>query len=196
MIRKFVDDHGSLPSDHPIKLTEYERFQQETITLLHFFYIVRLAQKGFFNFISQSYPNVNPDALIHLCDRLVGGSLFVVKDPVKEVQSSKKAEVFFLLRKLHNGAPEPIGGGYSTTFEQIRQMIHDFIDSATTPSSQPIVQKTNDDHLPASSISESIKQQPPIWLVVPFNGMVDGIQQPDTAPATTCKWINREKHRH
>ncbi|ORZ18897.1 hypothetical protein BCR42DRAFT_234569 [Absidia repens] len=112
-------------------------FQQETLTLLHFFYIVRLAQKGFFTLISQQYPNVEPDALVYLCDKLVGGSLFVVKDPEEKVRSSKRNQVFDTLQKLHNGAPESIGGEFITTFEQVRHLIYDFIGStATTTATQ------------------------------------------------------------
>lgn len=187
MIRRVSTDYQNLNNHTPVNLSEYmkahnhliTRFQQETMTLLHLFYIVRLAQKGFFTFISQAYPDVDPDALVYLCDKLVGGSLFVVKDPVKAVRSSKKVEVFDLLHKLHIGAPEPIGGGYLTTFEQIQALIHDFIGSAMPSStSKPIDQSPQQPQQP---------QQPPIWLVVPFDGMAGGTTQSKTAPTATCK---------
>lgn len=179
MIRRAVDAYQVQREHKPVNVSEYlkthdhlvTRFQQETMTLLHLFYIVRLAQKGFFTFISQTYPAVDPDALIYLCDKLVGGSLFVVKDPVEAVRSSKKEEVFDLLHKLHICAPEPIGDGYSTTFEQVQALIHDFIGSAA----------------PSSSAPEPSDQQPPIWLVVPFDGMAGGTTQSKTAPVATCK---------
>jgi hypothetical protein len=181
MLQKSIRDR-----DHSTQLTRNTqqstelttRFEQETLTLLHFFYIVRLAQKGFFDAISQSYPEVEPGALIHLCDRLVGGSLFVVKGPTEQVRSDKRIQVFDLLQKLHDGVAEPIDDGYSTTFKQVRHLVFDFIES-TTPS---ITQQ--DDQLPryqnlqhpqqGHSNEGSQQGQSPLWVMVPFYGMVDG----------------------
>ncbi|KAI8092987.1 uncharacterized protein BX664DRAFT_357470 [Halteromyces radiatus] len=183
------------------------RFQQETLTLLHFFYIVRLAQQGFFTIISQSYPNIEPNALIHLCDKLVGGSLFVVKDPSEHVRQSKNNEVFHLLKQLHDGSTQPIDTGFSTTFEQIRHLIYDFIESTTTMTSPPSShqkqqtlseQKGNIlDHtesqpsrlpLPTSLSTSSTQQQQqqqqqqqPVWLVVPFHGMINELPLMDSS---------------
>ncbi|KAI8336746.1 hypothetical protein BC941DRAFT_502943 [Chlamydoabsidia padenii] len=195
VIRRVNYDYSCLKQHYPININEHLEthgelvtlFQQETLTLLHFFYIVRLAQKGFFTFISQSYPDVNPDALVHLCDKLVGGSLFVVKDPVKAVRSSKNAEVFEMLHKLHNGTPEAIGDGYSTTFEQVQHLIHDFIGSSQSTRnnqdpSDPLDDDNADDKASGAAdllssftpTFDTTNQQPPVWLVVPFDGMVDG----------------------
>lgn len=192
MLQRAASENGNYQSrttdrkrenDHHAKDTT--DFQQETLTLLHFFYIVRLAQKGFFTLISQKYPKVEPNALIHLCDKLVGSSLFVVKDPKEQVRSAKRNQVFDLLRKLHDGAPESIGDGFVTTFEQVRHLIYDFIGSTAThddkASFEPLQEHST---VPTSSI-----QQPPVWIVVPFNGMVDGLQQQSGPSLSSCKLL-------
>ncbi|KAI9303597.1 hypothetical protein BJ944DRAFT_99461 [Cunninghamella echinulata] len=150
------------------------QFQERTLTLLHFFYIVRLAQQGFFTLISQSYPNVEPNALIHLCDKLVGGSLFAVKDPVEDIRTNKQNEVFTLLQKLHEGVDEPIDDQFTTTFENVHHLITHFIHSTmpTLPSSSQSQQQVpdNNDH---HNGNEQQQLPPPIWLVVPFTGMIN-----------------------
>lgn len=133
---------NNLPTTTNTDDSSSTRFQEETLTLLHFFYIVRLAQQGFFTLISQSYPNVEPDALIYLCDKLVGGSLFAVKDPVDDIRSSKKSEVFTLLQKLHDGVDEPIDSQFTTTFESVQHLISHFIHSTMTSQQQ---KKSDDD---------------------------------------------------
>ncbi|KAI8067926.1 hypothetical protein BC940DRAFT_319042 [Gongronella butleri] len=165
-------------------------FEEETMTLLHLFYIVRLAQQGFFSVIASAYPNVEPKALVHLCDKLVGGSLFVVKDPLVSVRRSKKAHVLSLLHKLHAGANEPIDSGFSTTFENIRHLITHFLESTaispfhlynpTSPSAP--ASPSNSDILPLPTTlqpnqpnqQQNQQQQnvAPVWVMVPFQGMI------------------------
>jgi hypothetical protein len=195
MLQKSMLDRGLATRNSQQSKELTARFEQETLTLLHFFYIVRLAQKGFFDAISQSYPEVEPGALIHLCDRLVGGSLFVVKDPIEQVRSDKRIQVFDLLQKLHDGVAEPIDDGYSTTFKQVRHLVFDFIES-TTPS---ITQQDDDkpqqyqnlQHPQQGHSNKGNQQgQSPLWVMVPFHGMVDGPLFQGTTSTPICKCLN------
>ncbi|KAI8384402.1 uncharacterized protein BYT42DRAFT_259616 [Radiomyces spectabilis] len=156
---------------------EYE--QQRSLTLLHFFYIVRLAQQGFFTIISSVYPRLEPLAIVHLCDKLVGGSLFAAKDLSEEVRLSKRKEVFSLLRKLNDGVDEPIDEGFVTTFREIREIIHHLIDNSLDASSDP--QRAGwTQRMPTPQSSTPSSQ--PLLVVVPYNSMIDTSLLPIQAP--------------
>ncbi|KAI8342052.1 hypothetical protein BC941DRAFT_178854 [Chlamydoabsidia padenii] len=191
-------DHYTQPCNTQQSTELTQRFEQETLTLLHFFYIVRLAQKGLFDIISQSYPEVEPNALVHLCDKLVGGSLFVVKDPVEKVRSEKRGQVFDLLRKLHDGAPESIADGFSTTFKQVRHLVFDFIDSTTSSSSPFITQQSNlyqDNSIGyKDNMNEQPQQQYPVWVMVPFQGMIGESHLQSTSPASNFTGHQKPKN--
>ena len=181
--------------------------------MLHFFYIVRLAQQGFFSVISSSFPTIEIDAIVYLCDKLVGSSLFAVKDTSEQVRQSKHDDVFDLLRKLHSGSTDVIAQGYSTTFQQMKQMIYTLIQNSLSQAQQPSSElstssstttNTNDSNNSTNNnnnhndhnINQQQQQQhnvpphwplappnapppttqhcaPPVWLVVPFNSMID-----------------------
>ncbi|KAI9493013.1 hypothetical protein BDB00DRAFT_405215 [Zychaea mexicana] len=162
--------------------------------MLHFFYIVRLAQQGFFSVISSSFPDVEIDAIVYLCDKLVGSSLFAVKDGSTQVRETKQNAVFDLLRKLHSGSAEVVGEGYSTTFQQMKNMVHTLIESSLSQVQQQPSSSSTTANGSSSSTSDNTQQQeqqqwplappnapppttqhcaPPVWLVVPFNSMID-----------------------
>ncbi|CAO3638266.1 unnamed protein product [Cunninghamella blakesleeana] len=167
---------GNQKNNSPTTDDAPNQFQEETLTLLHFFYIVRLAQQGFFTLISQSYPNVEPNALIYLCDKLVGGSLFAVKDPIDDIRTNKRSEVFSLLQKLHDGKDEPIDDQFTTTFKSIHHLISHFIHSTMTSqqpssSSSSSINKNNEENKKDNMVNG--QQQSPVWLVVPFTGMIN-----------------------
>ncbi|ORX47154.1 hypothetical protein DM01DRAFT_1339174 [Hesseltinella vesiculosa] len=155
-----------------------QRFEDETLTLLHFFYIVRLAQQGFFSLIASSYPNVEPKALVHLCDKLVGGSLFVVKDPLAQVRKNKRSQVLELLHKLHDGAPVPIDTGFSTTFENVRHLITHFLE---TTAISPI-------HLYHPEAS-STPAQPPTSSVLPLPTTLTPSQPTHSPPSGRSTYL-------
>ncbi|KAI8145051.1 hypothetical protein BJV82DRAFT_46034 [Fennellomyces sp. T-0311] len=141
--------------------------------MLHFFYIVRLAQQGFFSVISSSFPAIEIDAIVYLCDKLVGSSLFAVKDASDQVRQAKHDDVFDLLRKLHTGANEAVGEGYSTTFRQMKDMIRTLVENSLSQA-QTNSSSSNWPLAPTNAPPPTTQHcAPPVFLVVPFNSMID-----------------------
>ena len=148
--------------------------------MLHFFYIVRLAQQGFFSVISSAFPEIEMDAIVYLCDKLVGSSLFAVKDASDLVRQSKREDVFGLLRKLNAGTNEAVGEGYTTTYRQMKDMIGTLIENSLSQAQSSISSSSNSSSSPsgwplAPADAQPTTQHcaPPVWLVVPFNSMID-----------------------
>lgn len=102
----------------------------------------------------------------------------MVKDPTEQVRSDKRIQVFDLLQKLHHGVAEPIDDGYSTTFKQVRHLVFDFIESTTpsiTQQDDQLSRYQNLRHPQQGHNNEGSQQgQSPLWVMVPFHGMVDG----------------------
>ncbi|KAI9313287.1 hypothetical protein BX666DRAFT_764605 [Dichotomocladium elegans] len=127
--------------------------------MLHFFYMVRLAQKGFFSLVPDMFAGIEMEAIVYFCDRLVGSSLFLAPN------NNPEQQVFNLLRKLHDGVDEPVGPNYTTTYSQIRHAVQHAIKASLNPPLHP-------------SEQQSVNTlQPPVWVVVPFNSMIDLPQQ-------------------
>lgn len=153
--------------------------EEQTITMLHFFYLVRLSQQGFFSVIANAYPDLQVEALAYLCDKLVGNSLFLSTDAAAGVQKEKTKQVFDLLRKLHQGVDEPVGDDFTMTFKQVRDVMYNLVDKALQ---QPKMNGESSSLLPQPSPSEDSlqqqqqqqrRQQQSVWVVVPFTGMMD-----------------------
>ncbi|KAI9478543.1 MAG: hypothetical protein EXX96DRAFT_619476 [Benjaminiella poitrasii] len=127
--------------------------EQQILSLLQFFYIVRLGQLGLFEMmidhVTKSKKESAPThdeylkATTDLCDQLVGASVFLKTDPSPQIKSAKRQQVFSLLKKLDAGVDEIIPDQNQITFKDIRKLIKHIWDN-TVPEEQALTQ-TNDD---------------------------------------------------
>lgn len=141
---------------------------KENMSLLHFFYLVRLAQQGFFYTISAAYPDLEPEALIYLCDKLITASLYAerLSDPLEK--RTYRSTTYDLLRNLIEEKDIPIAVGFKTTYKQIMDITQDLIYQSIKPSEEVVV---------GDETSQSAKPVPtnipPLWVVMPYNGLMD-----------------------
>ncbi|ORZ03994.1 hypothetical protein BCR43DRAFT_69962 [Syncephalastrum racemosum] len=172
MMRKAVEAEEP---PRPAKIPVANRLRQdETVSLLHFFYMVRLVQQGFFHFITSTYPALDALALVRLADRMVGAALRCTKSADDEVTVRQANEAITLARKLHSGAPEPIEHGSSTTFRQLHDLIRKLVDQAVSQPHDQEASSTNQGQWSLAPPGASPAfPPPPVWLVVPYNSMMD-----------------------
>lgn len=130
------------------------------ITMLQFFYVVRLAQQGFFSIVTTAYPQVEPNAIVYFCDKLVGSSLLDTQNSPEDVRTAKRAEALDLINKLHYGVEEPVGEGFSTTYKQLRDLTQRLLSHGSM----------NNTTVPTTATSQVAS---PIWFVVPYASMID-----------------------
>ncbi|KAI7865743.1 uncharacterized protein EV154DRAFT_557191 [Mucor mucedo] len=132
------------------------RLYRENLVMLHFFYLVRLAQQGFLYMISGAYPDLEPEAVIYLCDKMVGASVYAEKYQHKSDKNDFKRVAYRLMRDLVEEKDEPVAEGFKTTFKQIVDVIQSLIFQASDREQQ--------------SNTTTI---PPIWVVMPNVSMLD-----------------------
>ncbi|KAG2205578.1 hypothetical protein INT47_005953 [Mucor saturninus] len=132
------------------------RLYRENLVMLHFFYLVRLAQQGFLYMISGAYPDLEPEAVIYLCDKMVGASVYAERYQHKSDKNDFKRVAYRLMRDLVEEKDEPVAEGFKTTFKQIVDVIQSLIFQASDREQQ--------------SNTTTI---PPIWVVMPNVSMLD-----------------------
>ncbi|KAI8887144.1 hypothetical protein K501DRAFT_330742 [Backusella circina FSU 941] len=138
-------------------------------TLLNFFYLVRLAQQGFFQLVTGAYPKIELQAITYLCDKLVGTSLRGSRSDDSESRISLRRELASLINKLHFGDKEPVAEGFSTTYRNIRDAINGLAD-------QSFQKNNNAEQTEEQKLSQTGQlAQPPIWIVMPYTSMIDGV---------------------
>lgn len=123
--------------------------------MLHFFYLVRLAQQGFLYLISGAYPDLEPEAVIYVCDKMVGASVYAERSHHKSDKENFRRVAFRLMKDLVDEKDKPVAEGFKTTFKQIMDIIQSLIFQATTK------EKSNTTTIP------------PIWVVLPNISMLD-----------------------
>ncbi|KAI8084005.1 uncharacterized protein B0P05DRAFT_535820 [Gilbertella persicaria] len=143
--------------------------EEEIWTLMHFFYLVRLAQQGFFYLISNMCPSIEPQALTFLADKMVGSSLYASRSPHEQSRKSHKAQVRRIVRDLHAELDEPIAEGFRTTYQQIMRLIHGLVDQSL--GEQDSKEKEGKEKQPQKPVGPTI---PPVWVVMPYSSMMDG----------------------
>jgi hypothetical protein len=137
--------------------------EDQILSILQFFYIVRLGQQGLFSIIEQEEPPVDIDSLTNICDQLVGSSLYAAKDPSMNNRSRHKNKLFDILHKLENGVDEPVYDGANTTFKQVKRLV------------DQIWKNTKDEKSVMQQYSRLPKQddnEPPTWIVMPYKSMM------------------------
>ncbi|KAI8082189.1 hypothetical protein BDF21DRAFT_417327 [Thamnidium elegans] len=140
---------------------------KENMSLLHFFYLVRLAQQGFFYTISAAYPDLEPEALIYFCDKLVTASLYAerLSDPLEK--KAYRTITYDLMRNLVEEKDIPIAEGFKTTYKQIMDITQDLIYKSINPSEEVV------DDESSQSKKSAPTSIPPVWVVMPYNGLMD-----------------------
>ncbi|CAO3626372.1 unnamed protein product [Mucor hiemalis] len=134
----------------------------ESKSLLHFFYMVRLAQQGFFHLISGAHPSLEPQAVQYVCDTLISNSIRESRSPNSPHDRAFYTEtVWEIYTGLIDEKDEPVGKGYRTTYKDIMNAAHALIDESI---SQPVSNK---------SVKTVNTPQPPVWFVMPYVSMMD-----------------------
>ncbi|CEJ03691.1 hypothetical protein RMCBS344292_17670 [Rhizopus microsporus] len=137
--------------------------EQDFFSTLQFFYLVRLAQQGYFGIISEKYPALEPLAVRYLCDKLITASLYAVGSDEK-LKSANSQIIFDIITALTRERDEPVGPGFKTTFKYISSAIKDLI-KQTGLQHQPFptteIQSTPTDH------------SPQVWIMMPYTSMID-----------------------
>jgi hypothetical protein len=154
--------------------------------LIRFFYLVRLAQQGFFYLIAGVYPYLEPQAITFLCDKMVGSTLYASRASLDIERKNHRNLVREIVRKLHLELDEPVADGFKTTYKQIMQAIHSLADQSVVQ--HPPAQQEDDDEeekVPKTNLQPAKAQAiPPIWVVMPYSSMMDGASYalPGTIP--------------
>ncbi|KAG1053984.1 hypothetical protein G6F43_003974 [Rhizopus delemar] len=158
MIKKLESMKESV---HTYKAGMY--FPEESFfSVLHLFYLVRLAQQGYFSVISHKYPALEPLAVRYICDKLVTSSLYTDKTADKEIKSAHRKEIFEVIELLRKGADLPVGPGFKTTYKYIAEIIQDLI-------KQTLLQHGNYEVKP-----QDMPATPPqVWIMMPYTSMID-----------------------
>jgi hypothetical protein len=158
MIKKLESMKESV---HTFKAGMY--FTEESFfSVLHLFYLVRLAQQGYFSVISHKYPALEPLAVRYICDKLVTSSLYTDKIADKEIKSARRKEIFEIIELLRKGADLPVGPGFKTTYKYIAKIIQDLI-------KQTLLQHGNYEVKP-----QDMSATPPqVWIMMPYTSMID-----------------------
>ncbi|CEG83242.1 hypothetical protein RMATCC62417_17200 [Rhizopus microsporus] len=137
--------------------------EQDFFSTLQFFYLVRLAQQGYFGIISEKYPALEPLAVRYLCDKLITASLYAVGSDEK-LKSANSQIIFDIITALTRERDEPVGPGFKTTFKYISSAIKDLI-KQTGLQHQP---------LPTTEIqSKPMDHSPQVWIMMPYTSMID-----------------------
>ncbi|KAI7902981.1 uncharacterized protein BX663DRAFT_542992 [Cokeromyces recurvatus] len=108
--------------------------EQQILSLLQFFYFVRLGQLGLFEMMVNHVTALKKDssspthddylkAITDLCDQLVGASVYLKTDPSAHIRTTKRQQVFSLLKKLDLGLDELIPDQEKITFKDIKNLI-------------------------------------------------------------------------
>jgi hypothetical protein len=139
--------------------------EDQILSILQFFYIVRLGQQGLFSIIAQVAPLVNIDSLTNICDQLVGASLYAAKDPSMNNRSRHRNKLFDILHKLENGVDQPVYNGANTTFKQVKHLVDHILEN--TKDEKSVMQHYS--RLPKQDDNE---QASPTWIVMPYQSMM------------------------
>ncbi|CEI96109.1 hypothetical protein RMCBS344292_10277 [Rhizopus microsporus] len=137
--------------------------EQDFFSTLQFFYLVRLAQQGYFGIISEKYPALEPLAVRYLCDKLITASLYAVGSDEK-LKSANSQIIFDIITALTRERDEPVGPGFKTTFKYISSAIKD------------LIKQTGLQHqsFPTAEIQpKPMDHSPQVWIMMPYTSMID-----------------------
>lgn len=134
--------------------------------------------------ISGAYPDVEPEALIYLCDKLVGASIYAERTAHEIEKKAFRATAYRLMRNLVARENIPIAQGFKTTYKQIMDIVQDLIYQSLGPNPSKEEEKAVEEETDASkkSIPANV---PPLWVVMPHIGMMDNktFAMPGTVPS-------------
>ncbi|KAI8997760.1 hypothetical protein BDB01DRAFT_846373 [Pilobolus umbonatus] len=135
--------------------------ENQMLSLLHFFYLIRVGQQGLFTLLKDICPHVKLEDLTTVCDKLVGAAVYASKDSSQAIRGKKRLEVFDILKKLERGVDEPIDSESTTTYKQLRKTIDHIWDNTVDEKSLLSTQHMNEEH-----------KQEYNWLILPFQNML------------------------
>lgn len=150
-----------------------KRIPAESKSLLHFFYVVRLAQQGFFQLIAASHPSLEPQAVQYVCDTLISNSIRESRSNVGKDRLFYAETVWDVYTGLIDEREESVGKGFKTTYKDIMDAAHNLIDDAVSRPSSSSSKDTSSSSSKSMDTSSPPQTQPPIWFVMPYTSMID-----------------------
>ncbi|KAG1146922.1 hypothetical protein G6F37_000863 [Rhizopus arrhizus] len=132
------------------------KVENQTLALLQFFYIVRLAQHGLFSAIEVDNASDKLFAVTDFCDQLIGASVYAAKDPSYKSRSFKRRFIFDALKKFEMGSEDIVTK--NVTFKQLKTLFDD------------IWNNTIDEQ----RALEKVKSNDANWLVIPADEAAPG----------------------
>lgn len=143
--------------------------------MLRFFYLVRLTQQGLFHLISSSYPALEPQAIIHLADKLVAGSMGGATSMLSSERTDARRTTRRISFNLYKELDEPIAEGFKTTYKDIMQAANCLGGERSYEQRKNEQSQHNNqsDVTQASATEVATTGIPPIWVVVPYCSMMD-----------------------
>jgi hypothetical protein len=142
------------------------------MTMLHFFYLVRLAQQGFFYLISGAYPTLEPQAITYLADKIIGTSIYAGRSQSHDRVPHLKS-VSILVQNLMTAKDEPVAEGFKTTYKQIMNIIYHLMDQTLNEEQSKNKQGGGAEGSVPKAATQPTTAIPPIWVVMPYSSMID-----------------------
>lgn len=127
------------------------KVENQTLALLQFLYIVRLAQFGLFSAIQVENASEKLFAVNDFCDQLIGASVYAAKDPSYKIRSQKRKFVFEALKKFELSSEDTVTTINDVTFKQIKTLFDD------------IWNNTIDE----KRALDRVHSEDPTWLIIP-----------------------------
>jgi hypothetical protein len=140
--------------------------ETQTLFLLQFFYIVRLGQLGLFDLINMESPKAMLNAVIDVCDQLIGASVYHATDPSPHVKTQKRKQVFDILKKLDTSSEDVIMENIS--YKDIKDLIQNIWDNTLK----------EDQVLENAVIDKAAAKE---WAVIQFENMVQNEEAKETS---------------
>ncbi|CEI88921.1 hypothetical protein G6F70_005196 [Rhizopus microsporus] len=132
------------------------KVENQTLALLQFLYIVRLAQFGLFSAIQVENASEKLFAVNDFCDQLIGASVYAAKDPSYKIRSQKRKFVFEALKKFELSSEDTVTTINDVTFKQIKTLFDD------------IWNNTIDE----KRALDRVHSEDPTWLIIPADSPV------------------------
>ncbi|RCH94636.1 hypothetical protein CU098_008359 [Rhizopus stolonifer] len=153
------------------------KVENQTLALLQFLYVYRLAQFGLFSVIQVDNATDKLLAVTDLNDQLIGASVYASKDPYFKTRSSKRKFVFETLKKFETGSEERVTTGNDVTFKQLKALFDD------------IWSNTIDEQ----KALDKVKSNDATWLAVPAHEAENGIVESSTSTDLKNARVEQQK---
>lgn len=161
--------------------------------MLQFFYLVRLAQQGFFYLVQAIFPAFESQAVAYLADKLIGSELRYNNSTNAAERHELKEIMHEIMESLLHEVDEPVAEGFRTTYKQIMHVISHLSNQGLRDKQKQ--QGENQEEKKNEGDDEEDEQQednraeekttlqpttvgqtmmPPIWVVMPYTSMMDG----------------------